>query len=135
MNRGMVLLVGTGVLFALVIALASALLIRRRRGRSQTGAPHRTSRRQHRSTLAAAFVAPGALLTTWSFVGFSTDTQYGWVLGWIPGLLAGALIGGMAFLLVQGMSRSMRTPVAYAVALCANAAYLALLVRHWLSID
>ena len=93
MNRGMVLLVGTGVLFALVIALASALLIRRRRGRSQPGAPHRTSRRQHRSTLAAAFVAPGALLTTWSFVGFSTDTQYGWVLGWIPGLLAGALIG------------------------------------------
>ncbi len=128
------LLVGTGVLLAVVIAIASALLILRRRGRVQNDAPHRTSRRQHRSVLVAAFVAPGALLTTWSFTGFSAETQYGWVLGWIPGLLAAAIAGGLAFLLVQGVSRSVRTPVAYAIGLCANGAYLALLVRHWLSI-
>jgi hypothetical protein len=131
----MMLLIGTGVLFAAVIAIASALLILRRRGRVQNVAPHRTSRRQHRSALVAAFVAPGALLTTWSFTGFSAETQYGWVLGWIPGLLAAATAGGLAFLLVQGVSRSVRTPVSYALVLCANAAYLALLVHYWLAID
>jgi hypothetical protein len=133
MGRGGVVLAAASVVLLVIVAAIIALIVKRRTLPPVTRRHGGRSRKLHRSMLAAALVAPGAFLSTWGFSARATESNFGVVLGWIPGIFAAMILGGLAYLLVESARRSFRTPLAIAIAIAANAAYLAVLLNYSIS--
>ena len=80
--------------------------------------------------MTAAAVAPGALVLGWAATIAGLDLSVGLTLGWVPGCLAAALISTIAFWAVEYTPARFRTPVAFAIGICANAAYVVALWHY-----
>ena len=112
---------------------AAAVAVRRLRGRR--GPPTVNQRRHGRSRpstfLAAAAVAPGAVILGWGVSSLlSGGERFGLVLGWVPGLLLAGMASALAYLMVKTAPRTYRTRLAIAIVILVNAAYLAIVLAY-----
>ena len=77
----------------------------------------------HRSYLAAAAVAPGALLLGWAAAIEALGMPTGLVLGWIPAAGIAATLAGTAHAIVNIARPQRRTAVVLTIGIACNAAY------------
>lgn len=117
------------IIFAALAAFAVLRLKGRRGPRSVNQRRHGRSR--PRTLLAAAAVAPGAVILGWGVSSVLSEGQsFGLVLGWVPGLLLAGMASALAYLMVKTAPRTYRTRLAIAIVILVNAAYLAIVLAY-----
>ena len=115
-------LTSTGVV-ALLAATLFFFMWRARGPKVERAGSLRRSFHTHRSYLAAAAVAPGALLLGWAAAIEALGMPTGLVLGWIPAAGIAATLAGTAHAIVNIARPQRRTAVVLTIGIAFNAAY------------
>ena len=115
-------LTSTGVV-ALLAATLFFFMWRARGPKVERAGSRRRSGHTHRSYLAAAAVAPGALLLGWAAAIVALGMPTGLVLGWIPAAGIAATLAGTAHAIVNIARPQRRTAVVLTIGIACNVAY------------